>query len=188
MNPRRRNSNNRPLVREDQIILNQAEPGQAPELPAKKERLFEYVEGKVKKVFRINQHGQMELVKNIPLAGADDSAQRTFRLRPVPMALRGKQPHKTYKIFAPKLNKDYRFYQANGDWDKVHDPKKEKIVAVDDETARSLETMKDVFEEVFVTVAPEKKAQKPPIQEPEEQTVAFPPEEYEVEAEANGDE
>lgn len=178
MNSRRRNIP-RPLDREE-VILNQVEPGQGPQQSIRKERVLEYMSGNVKQVFRQKADGQLELLKSVPISNGTDG-RRAFRLKPMPTELRGKLPHKTYKIFAPSLNIDYRFYQANGVWDKVHDPKKEKIVLVDDETARSLETMSNEFEEVIVKALPKR------TQEPEEKTVAFVEQPIDTNDSDNGD-
>jgi len=122
------------------------------EVPEKEEsysgkEYLTFTKGTFKQVFRVEKDGTLSLVKTIPLTVNGAPAQRKFKLRPISVKMRGQQYETTYHL-CPKEGIGYKFVQRNGEWDKVKDPKKETVVAVDDETAMMLETMSDRFEEV----------------------------------------
>ena len=103
-------------------------------------------------------------IKEEKLTSSD--GKRRFRLRPITAKMRKfGQGRKTYSLNQlgyemedgkQKLNRKgepiglpkLKFWQSNFEGQK-HDPAKENIHVVNDETARYLETMSDIFEEIF---------------------------------------
>jgi len=124
--------------------------------PQKKQQ-FKHVAGGVEQIFEPQPDGTLKLVRTNHLTKDGKPRVRKFRLRPISSNLRNDLPEKTYKMQVPKDVKrpgaenpggTYKWWTKNIEG-QPRDPGKERVVEVDDKTARRLETMNDRFEEVF---------------------------------------